>query len=353
MPPVVDVSSLADNFKTKVRDYEKIFALRMANGFDAKKDFVKLPIDQSITLTREIMGNVTQPGRTGRENPIPGSAMSYKQRKATLLPAKVDVLMGEIELYNLRTSWLANKQPADPTDINSIAGRDYIMSRLFAKTAQEVNAGVFRGALGTGLDSTSQATIDATSFQGGLNLVDGLGVKFTQGYATSGTGWVGDIPGANKVVSAATTFTNATAIAELTKLLDIIESQTHFEEFIYDDDPETPGYNFFMDSAKLNSIAKALDALTYKPDLLVEKSDDGDGYQFKAFPKIKIRRRRWMQGVNNIFGSPSDNLFYLHQNAESDIPKIKFEERGRSVAILIDWELAFDYADGRLITLWK
>jgi hypothetical protein len=137
--------------------------------------------------------------------------MTYKQRKATLLPAKVDVLMGEIELYNLRNSWLANKQAADPTDINSIAGRDYIMSRLFAKTAQEVNAGVFRGALGTGRDATSQDTIDAKSFQGGLNLVDGLGVKFTSGYATSGTGWVGDIPGANKVVSAATTFTNATA----------------------------------------------------------------------------------------------------------------------------------------------
>jgi hypothetical protein len=353
MPDKIVVSNLVDNFKQKQQDYEKIFGLRLANGFAAKKDFVSLPVKQKFVLTRETIGNVTQPGRTGTINNPAHSLMTYNQRIAELSPAKADIYLDEVQLYNLSVSFLANKQPADPNDINSIAGRDYIMAQLFKKIASEQSAAIFRGAIGTGYDATNATTQASSMFQGGLNLMDGLGIHLTRGYATSGTGWVGDIPGANKVVGAATNFTKATALAELGKLLAIVKGQTQFEEFVYDDDPETPGYNFFLDAAKEAAIADALDELTYKPDQLVRVSGDGDGFEFKAYPKVKIKKRRWMQGTTNIFGAPSDNLFYLHQDTASDIPSIKFQEVGRGVQILMDWQTAMNYADGRLNILWK
>jgi len=349
----IDQSLMVDSFKQKQKDYEKIFGLRMADGFKAKKDFVSLPVDQKFVLTRETLGNVTQPGRTGGLNNPGHSIFAYKQRIAELLPAKVDLLLTEQDLYKMRTSWLSAKESADPSDINSIAGRNYIMGQIFKKIASEVSAAIFRGQLGFGYDNTNATTQATSMFQGGLNLADGFGLKFTRGYATSGTGAVGDIPSVNKVASAATSFTAATAIAELTKLLDIIEAHSHFEEFVYDDDPETPGYNFFIPAAYESAIAKAMEQLVYKPNQLVEPSSDGDGWQYKQYPKLKIKKRRWMQGVSNIFGSPSDNLFYLHQNTEVDIPAIKFYDLPRGIQIVMDWEMAFDYADGRLITLWK
>lgn len=353
MSDKIVVSALVDNLKSKQEDYEKIFGLRMANGFSAKKDFVSLPVKQKFTLKRKTLGNITQPGRTGGINNPAHALLTFNQRTAELSPAKADIYMDEVQLYNLSVSFLADRQPADPADINSIAGRDYIMAELFKKIAAEQSAAIFRGALGFGYDNTDAGTQATSVFQGGLNLMDGLGIHLTRGYATSGTGWVGDIPAANKVVSPASTFTKATALAEMGKLLEIVKGQGQFEEFVYDDDPETPGYNFFMDASKEAAIADALDELTYKPDQLVRASSDGDGYEFKAYPKVKLRKRRWMQGTSTIFGSPSDNLFYLHQDTASDIPSIKFQEVGRGVQILIDWQTAMNYADGRFNILWK
>ena len=40
MPNVVSVSNLVDELKKDSVDYGKIFGLKMANGFDAKNDFV-------------------------------------------------------------------------------------------------------------------------------------------------------------------------------------------------------------------------------------------------------------------------------------------------------------------------
>jgi hypothetical protein len=347
----IDGSALAANFKEKVTDYEKIFGLRLANGFSAQNDFQSLPIDQKITLTREILGNVTQPGRTGNINNVTGKVLDFKQRKAELQPAKVDLYMDEAQLFQLRTMFLANKQPADVGDINSVAGRDYIMSRVMMQIGKEMNAAVFRGVLGFGADLTNAATIASSAFQGGLNLMDGFGLKFTQGYATSGAGFVGDIPGAQKV-GGSVTITEANILAEIAKIEDIIFSEGNFDEFEYDDDPEAAACAIYMPSSYHKCMLGALDNLTYKADKLVEMGEDGN-YQLKKLKRVKLLKRRWLTGVDNMFFASADNMFYLHQNSEVDVPKIKFQELGRGVQILIDWETAFDYADGRKFILYK
>jgi hypothetical protein len=340
---------MVDRFKEKTLDYRKIFGLKVANGFIAKGDFTALGIDQNIVLTREFVQNVTQPGRTGITNPTTGAVLSYKQRKASLLPAKVDLYIDELELYKLRTSFLSEAEPGSATDINSLAGRNYIMGKVMEQIGKEVNNAVFKGALGFNLDSTNQSTINASRFQGGLNLADGFGLKFLTGYA-SGSGQ--DIPGANKVVGAASTFTATNALAELTKIEDILYNESQFDELVYNDDPSTPDTKLFMPATYKRAIVQALDNLSFKNDQLVFVDAQG-ALRFKKAPKVVLEAKRWMAGVNNMFLSPKDNLFFLHQMAGVDVPMIKFQEFDRGIKILIDWEMAFEYADGRAVLLYK
>ncbi|MDR6194736.1 hypothetical protein [Siphonobacter sp. SORGH_AS_0500] len=58
---------------------------------------------------------------------------------------------------------------------------------------------------------------------------------------------------------------------------------------------------------------------------------------------------------DQMFWTLNDNIFYLHADntANGDITSIKFQEVGRGVQILMDWENSMDYADGRLIVLYK
>lgn len=339
----VNVDALSTGLKENRKDYEKIFGQKLVNGFKAKEDFVRMPVVQKAALVREELGNVTQPGRTGTINNPAHALWTYKERIAELKPAKVDISLDEDQLYKLAIGFLAKKQPADPRDIHSFAGRMYLMSRIFAKIGKEVNAAIFKGQIGYGYDADH---VDTSAFQGGLNLFDGLGLKLLTGYATSGTGWVGDIPSGNKVSGAVTTVTAANILGELTKFQDMIYANQDLRVA-----EEEVGAKVWVDPVLFGFIGDALDALTYKADLVV--TPNGTDYVFKKLKNTRIIKREYMAGTSNMFWSVNDNVFYLHQDTEEDIPKIKFQENGRGIQILMDWENNMDYADGRYIALYK
>lgn len=343
----VDVSALYAGLQENRQDYELIFAQKLVNGFAAKLDMISLPVVGRMNLVREELGNVTQPGRTGSINNPDHTVWNYKQREAKLSPAKVDVYIDEEQLHTLAVSFLARKQSKDPRDIHSFAGQQYLMSRLIAKTGKEVSAAIYRGALGYGYDATDASTKATSVFQGGLNLFDGLKVKFLSGYATSGTGWVGDIPSANKVTGAASTMSASVVLAELTKLQDLIYSNQDLRVA-----EEEVGGSVYIDPVWFGYIGDALDALTYKPDQVVKDNGNGE-YVFKKLKKTVIKKREYMAGAANMFWTVNDNLFYLHQDTEEDVPQIKIQEVGRGLQILIDWENNVDYADGRYVALYK
>lgn len=342
----VDVSALATGLKENREDYEKIFAQKLVNGFAAKADMVSMPVVQKMALVREELGNVTQPGRTGVINNPAHTLWTYKERVAELKPAKVDISMDEDQLYKLAIGFLAKKQPADPRDIHSFAGQQYLMSRIFARIGKELANAVYKGTLGFGYDDTDSGTIATSAFQGGLNLFDGLKVKHLMGYATSGTGWVGDIPSGNKVSGPAGSMTAAVVLAELAKLQDMIYANQDLRVA-----EEEVGGTVWIDPVWFGFIGDALDALTYKSDLVVTPS--GSDYVFKKLKKTRIIKREYMAGSANMFWSTPDNVFYLHQDTEEDIPKMKIQEVGRGIQILIDWESNVDYADGRYVALYK
>lgn len=342
----VDVSALYTGLRENREDYAVIFAQKMVNGFDAKMDMTTMPVIQKVALVRELLGNVTQPGRKGTLNNPDHTIWQYKERVAELKPAKVDLYLDEDMLYKLAISFLAKKQPADPRDIHSFAGQQYLMAQLFKKIQKEQAAAVYRGALGYGYDNTDATTQATSMFQGGLNLFDGLAIKLLQGYATSGTGAVGDIPAGNKVSGAAGSMTTSNILSELQKLQDLVYNNQDLRVA----EAEVGG-KVFIDPVWFGYIADALDALPYKADLVVRP--DGDGYVFKKLQNTKIVKREYMAGAGNMFWATNDNLFYLHQDTEEDIPKMKIQEKDRGIQILIDWEVNVDYADGRYIALYK
>jgi hypothetical protein len=161
---------------------------------------------------------------------------------------------------------------------------------------------------------------------------------------------VGDIPGANKA-SAAGSFTSSNAIAELTKMFNMIWDIPSLRLVATSTDPADEN-DLNLPPAYFKNMVTALDALTYKKDQLVEMGPDGV-YRFKALPNVKIKYRNFLDGVDNMYWSPKANLFYLHSMASNDITSVRFQEIGRGVQVMIDWEQNVDYADGRQIALYK
>lgn len=333
MPNVVDVSLLSEELRKDRVTYEKFFALKMASGFDAKMDFVVLPITEEVNLVRDEMGNLTQPGATGATNFTTGGLI-HKQRIGKLRPAKVDLKFTELELKALRVSYLGKREPGDPKDINSLAGRDYIMKKVIARIGKEVNRAVVKGVENAG-----------TGAQGGLNLFDGLSLKLTQGYATSGTGWVGDIPAGNKVTSPAATVTQANILAEINKIVTIIMSSEDLVEYREEE------ASLFIPPVYLQYMIDALNASLSNGSQIVSKV--GDEYRLNLLPNTVIKPRSYMIGVDNMIWTPNGNFFYLCQDPEENVPAIKFQEQDRDLKIFIDFQISVDYADGRVIVLHK
>jgi len=333
MAGTVDVSALSENLTRDKKDYEKIFGLKMASGFGAKPDFVVMGLNQDMDLVRDELGNITQPGRTGVLN-YTTNVITQKYRRATLKPVKGDIKFTEVDLYNLRTSYLGRREPGDPKDIHSLPGRTYIMGRIFERIGKEINRTLIKGVENRN-----------TGLQGGLNLFDGLAFKFTEGYATVANGGKEDIPIGNKVASPAATMTEANILGELKKLTEVILSNEDLVEY-----REENG-SVFINPIWYQWILNALDSALSNGSQVVTKK--GDKLFLNALPNTEIKPRTYMIGVNNMFWTVEGNLFYLHQDVEGDIPKMKFQEVGRDLSVLIDAEANVDYADGRLIVLWK
>lgn len=333
MAGIVDLTALSENLTTDKKDYEKIFGLKVASGFAAKGDFVVLGLEQDIELVRDELSNIVQPGRTGALN-FSTEVIKQKSRKGTLKPAKVDVKFTENELYNLRTSYVGRREPGDPKDIHSLPGRTYLMGRIFDGIGKEVNRALVKGVENR-----------ATGLQGGLNLFDGLNFKFTQGYAAVADGGDEDIPAGNKVTGAVTTVTEANILGELKKIVDLIIGSETLVEY------KEENASLFINPTWYNYIINALDsALSNGTQLITMK---GDKMYLKALPNTEIKPRVFMIGVNNMFWTVDGNLFYLHQDVDTDVPRMKFQEVGRDLQLLIDFEVNVEYADGRLIVLYK
>ncbi|TDB69094.1 hypothetical protein [Arundinibacter roseus] len=333
MSNVVDVSALRTELTKDTKDFGKIFGLKLADGWAAKADFVRLGINEEVSLVRDELGNLTQPGRTGSTN-FTNTFLKQKERIGKLKPAKVDLKLTEDELYKLRLSYLGRREPGNPRDINSLPGRTYLMNRVMAGIGKEINRAIFKGVENR-----------TTGVQGGINLFDGLDFKLTAGYTTVALGGVEDIPAGNKVASPAASVTEANILGELKKMVSLIYESEDLIEYKDED------ASLLIPPIWYQFMVNALDSALSNGSQVVSKK--GDNYVFNLLPNTVIKPRTYMIGVDNMVWTLNGNLFWLHQDVDVDIPRIKFQEQDRDLKILIDFELNVDYADGRVIVLYK
>ena len=107
-----NISTLQTELKQYIGDYAKIYGLKLANGFDEKRngDLLVMPTVDKMPLVRDAINPILQPGKTGSVN-FTNNILTLKNRMAQIKPFKADIKLDEVELYNWSKSFLANKLP--------------------------------------------------------------------------------------------------------------------------------------------------------------------------------------------------------------------------------------------------
>lgn len=332
MANVLTVTQLAAELTRNVADYQKIFGLKMLNGFGAKADFTVLPVLDRVALVRDTVGEVVQPGKTGTEN-FTDNVIGLNNRWGETKPFKADIRISELELDSWSKLWLAKKNPNDPNDIYSFAAQEYYMSRIMASIGRSLMKTIYKGVY------------NPAGGVGGVHIADGLKLLFAQGIATTGPGWVGDIPAA-QVATAATTINASNVVAELQKLVDIIiANETLFQ---YTEESA----DFFIDPVLWSALVNAYNAAPLTFGSQVVSKGEGNNFNFNLLPGTTLKPRMWLYGEQKMVWTPTGNLFWLTQDgASGDIPSIVIEARGRNLYIYIDGKVGFNYADGRVLVM--
>ena len=321
-----NISNLAAKLQENIADYTKIYALKLSNGFNAKSDplFTVLPIVDKVPLIREMTTPILQPGRKGTTNFSSGEH-DLKNREGVLKPFKADLKLTELQLYGYSKTYLAKKSPTDPNDVYSAPAMDHYMNAIMRQAGKDVHSALYKGVL------NSAGT-------GAVDIADGLEIKLLQGIATSGTGFVGDIPVANQTTAAAT-INQANILSQINDLVLVIISNL-------DNALEEDGC-LCIDPILYVHLINALNASLSNGSQVVYR--DGAELRLAALPNTVVRPKSWLKSTGKLLWTVNGNFFFLTPESTSDVPSIQVEKADRSIKIFMDGEIGFDYADGRMI----
>jgi hypothetical protein len=333
MPNIV-VSGLAADMNQNVERINELFNLKMKTMDQVKRDFVVRGINQKLRMIRKVVGNISQPSFKDNAENFSANLLELKQREVTLENAKFDMQFGEAELEDLTHGLFQELDPATPGDVLSLAGQDIILDAIFTRLDEEVAATPYKGVRGV-----------TASLNGGLNLADGLAVKFTAAIA-GGTEMTG---AANSLyaTTGAVAFTSANILGEIKAYRDKLLANKALTRSI-----RSEGYRIHINPSILVLAMDAQDAALSNYDSVITKNAAGN-YVLKGLEKAEFIPSDWMDAVtDNWFGTLPDNLYYVY-GIGAEKAKLIVEARGRQLVMLGDFKLAFDFADPRSIVLYK
>ncbi|GAB3885999.1 hypothetical protein [Spirosoma agri] len=322
----LDLSKLADKLKENVADYSTIFHLNLANGFKIKQDrlFTGFQIRDKVPLIRSSSDPMVQPGRTGNTNFKGG--VSLANREGILRPFKVDLKLDEKQIYAWSKTYLAKRTAVDSSDIYSFPAMNWYMGEINKQIGKDVHGAIWQGVF----NPTGNSHIDIT---------DGLDILFDLGYATTGTGAVGDIPSTNMVTAAAT-------INQSNILTEIQALAMRFFEVM--DNPLDEEGVMALDPILYVHMINALNAQLSNSSQIVYR--DGNVIRLAILPNVTIEPRSWLKSTSKIFLTLLGNLAVLGPEEDSsDVPSIQIEKADRAIKLFIDGEIGINYCDGRVL----
>lgn len=325
---MINLANLAAKLKENIADYSTIYLQRLANGFDIRQDplFTVIRGRDQVPLVRDFTASILQPGRTGTVN-FTANAFGLRNRMAQLRPFKADLQLSEQTIYSWSKLYGANRKPTDPTDIYSFPAMDFYMGRILARAGRDILSVLFNGVY----NSSGTALAD---------IADGLKIHFTQGVATSGTGFVGDIPAGN-VITAATTIDQTNVLSEINKFVLVMAADPDFPS----DEPAT----LSLDPVTFVHMVNASNSALTNGAAIVTQV--GGVWRLSAFPNTVIEAKKWLGTGGRMMWTIHGNLVMITPETDKDIPSIQVENSNRNIAIFLDGEVAYNYIDGRYILL--
>ena len=326
----INLQLLASKLRENIADYSMIYQERLADGFGIKSDplFTVIPTVDQVPLVRDMTSAIMQPGRKGTTN-FTNNFLTLNSRIGKLRPFKVDLQLDEVTLYAWTKLYGSIRKATDPKDIYSFAAMDYYMSRVMQRMGRDTFDiywdGVYNAAGTTPKD-----------------IADGYALLLTQGYATTGTGAVGDIPAGN-MITAAATIDETNVLAEINKLVLALTANV--------DAPTDEDACLCLDPLTFVQMTNALgNRLTNGQSVVTQ---NGGEYRLSALPNTKVSAKKWIKKAGKMIWTVCGNLVVLTPEVPetTDVPSIQIEQISRNINIFLDGEFSLDYIDGRYIYL--
>ena len=318
----VDLSTLDASLKHRKAKGQGLMVKKLTDGWGKVEKFKRLRVLDQIVLGSLSFASMAQPGGKGTFNPK-ANVMKVAARIAQVRPAKIDLLIGEVERLQLEATYFA--------EIEGTNGRDP-QKFMFADHIYEY--------------AIEQAGVD-----------------------TFKAVWNGVLNGAG---------TNAVDICHgILKLIDLdIVSDDLPETLIYTHDDE----DFFITEANVIAEIKAmvklyrnqLPAYAYQPATLYCAPERVSEYEFaleaangnfntyNTFNQLVIyfAKNIMIEPVIELAGTdfmaiiPDGNLLYLtdRDSAKCDLD-VDYQKRDRSLAVIADWQFAPNYYRSDLIVV--
>lgn len=316
----VDLSSLNSSLKHRKAKGEGLMVKKLTSGWDRVGGFKKLRVLDQIVLGSLSFASLAQPGGKGTFNPK-ANAMKVQARIGQVRPAKIDLLITEVERLELEATYFAEVQGTDGRDPEKFMFADHIWEYVVDMAGVDTMKGVWVGHL----NSAGTSAVD---------VCDGL-----------------------------VTLIDADIVSdELPESLILTHSTSGF--YIKED-------NIIDEAKKLVKIfSNQLPAYAYKPAVFFCAPERVREYEFAVLEILKqsviynsfnqivlfFAKNIRFEPVLELAGTdfmaivPEDNFIYLTDRKDTKIElDSDYNKRDRSVALMADWFYAPNYYRSDLI----
>lgn len=317
----VDLSALDTSLKHRKAKGEGLMVKKMTSGWDKVGGFKKLRVIDQIVLGSMAFKSLAQPGGKGTFNPK-ANALKVQARIGQVKPAKIDLLITEVERLELEATYFAEIEGTDGRDPEKFMFADHIWEHVVEIAGVDTLRAVWIGEL----NPTGTNAVDVCN--GIVTLIDSA-------IETD------ELPDALILAHSESNFviTEANIISEIKKLVKIYRTKLP----AYGDTPSV----FYLAPERLAEYQFALEAAL------------GMINTYNAFNQVVVyfQKNIRFEPVLDLAGTdfmaiiPENNLVYLTDRKDS---KTEFDsdynKRDRSIALMGDWWFAPDVYRMDIIT---
>lgn len=141
----VDLAALDGSLKHRKAKGAGLMVKKMTDGWGKVGGFKKLRVLDQIVLGSLAFKSLTQPGAKGTFNPT-ANAVKVQARIATVKPAKIDLLITEVERLQLEATYFAEIEGTDGRDPEKFMFADHIWEHVVGVAGKDTLTGIWKGA---------------------------------------------------------------------------------------------------------------------------------------------------------------------------------------------------------------